>query len=117
MRKIIRTGVSVSLAAMIAAMMMSGCGSTEDTAAVTETAADTEQGGEEVQMGNPWRDCTEQEAREACEGLFKLPEAGPNCVTRTAFNCRMPIATAKNKTNMTAATAMRMYFRCFCFMG
>ena len=82
MKKIIRTGVTISLAVMMAAVMMSGCGKTEENGAGNETgiaATDTEQNGEEVQMGNPWRDCTEQEAREACEGLFKLPEEDLVC--------------------------------------
>ncbi len=50
---------------------------TEDTGSDTTTeAADSEDkaGDENTQIANPWRDCTEEEAKAACPRLFKAPE-------------------------------------------
>lgn len=85
MRKsIIRNRVTAGLAALTAVVVMSGCGSTKETATTqvgTETAETAQQSseGEQTQVANPWRDCTEQEARENCAGLFKLPEEDLVC--------------------------------------
>ena len=40
-----------------------------------EPAADTaEDAGSQTGMANPWKDCTEEEAKEACTRLFKAPD-------------------------------------------
>ncbi len=44
--------------------------STEEAASTEEQAAD----GENTEIANPWKECTEAEAKEACPRLFKAPE-------------------------------------------
>ena len=79
-----------NLVAMVVAASMvfalAGCGKTESSYSaaegfsmaeeVTEAEAGTET--ETTQIGNPWHDCTEEEANAACTALFKLPEGATN---------------------------------------
>ena len=56
-------GIAVGIAAMMMAATITGCGNKADG----------------TYIGNPWRECSEEEARENCEGLFKLPEEDLVC--------------------------------------
>lgn len=68
------------LAVLTVSAMLAGCGNTAEMPqtdiAETETVTDSvdEQQTEKEEIANPWRECTEEEARENCARLFKLPE-------------------------------------------
>ena len=87
--------VALIMTGLLTGALMTGCGSqaqepsatapetTEDAApaetTVEETAEETEAEpaeteAEETELANPWRECTEEEAKAACPRLFKAPD-------------------------------------------
>ncbi|MCR5419311.1 MAG: hypothetical protein K6E84_10380 [Lachnospiraceae bacterium] len=85
--------VEMILAGVLAGMVMTGCGSqaeapataepetaeaeqevSEEAAASEETEGAAEEESGETQMANPWKECTEEDAKAACPRLFKAPE-------------------------------------------
>ncbi len=84
--------VEMILAGVLAGMVMTGCGSqaeapataepetveaeqevSEEVAASEETEGAAEEESGETQMANPWKECTEEDAKAACPRLFKAP--------------------------------------------
>lgn len=73
-------------AVLMSAVVLAGCGkeaggssgNEEEKPSPTEEVAEEEENDTPEEGGtsavNPWRDCTEAEAEQACEGLFLLPE-------------------------------------------
>ncbi len=61
---------------MILALASCGAQKAEDTQAEDAKAEETQ--AEEPQLANPWRDITEDEARELCPNSFGVPEGAEN---------------------------------------
>jgi len=74
--------MAMMMAGVLSAGLLAGC-QKEPAAQETPEAVEEENGNEEEEAGeeepmanmiNPWRDCTEEEAKEACPRLFKIPD-------------------------------------------
>ena len=62
---------------LLAALLLTACGQPV-TAEKTPQGGDTAQDGGNVQLANPWRDCTEEEAKALCPHALRVPDGAEN---------------------------------------